>query len=191
MSLVALFERKLDQRASGFEAARQEASAIRNAFCGGPIDGRPIRMHVSGDAKNAKAARILAEAIADWTTRGGGPAWTYTHAWRSIPREAWGPISVLASIEHVTDAVHARERGYVPALVVPELPPDGKAFELFGVRWIPCPAQTRNDVACTDCRLCFDDASLFERRAGIAFAAHGWGARGVKRQLTVINDGRS
>ena len=42
-----------------------------------------------------------------------------------------------------------------------------------GVRWIPCPAQTRDDVTCDSCRLCWDDAKLRAINAGVAFEAHG------------------
>ena len=66
-----------------------------------------------------------------------------------------------------------RRQGYAPALVVAAHPLDGRAYQSNGVRWIPCPAQTRDNVTCVSCRLCFDADALFARRAGIAFEAHG------------------
>src|SRR5262249_44299407 len=74
--------------------ARREAEAIA-ALTG----DRPLRLHVVGDARTPLAARILAEAAEEYRKRGGRPAWTYTHAWRAVPRECWGDVSVLASCE--------------------------------------------------------------------------------------------
>lgn len=38
---------------------------------------------------------------------------------------------------------------------------------------LPCPAQTRHDVACSDCRLCFNDEGILERGYAIGFELHG------------------
>ncbi len=56
------------------------------------------------------------------------------------------------------------------------------AFERDGVRWIPCPEQTRGKT-CAECRLCWDTESLRACGAGIAFAVHG---ASKKRVLNVI-----
>ena len=62
----------------------------------------PLRLHVVGDCNSDAQAAMLADAC---RTR-LGPVWTYTHAWRTIARESWGAISVLASCESV-DLVRA------------------------------------------------------------------------------------
>src|SRR5262245_10707174 len=48
--------------------ARAEAAGIRAL----PPDGRPLRLHVSGDARTNKAARILGAAVNAWQRAGGG-----------------------------------------------------------------------------------------------------------------------
>jgi hypothetical protein len=173
------------------QAAREEAAAIDTAFKGGPVPqdgargGRDLRLHVSGDARTPGAAKILAGAIARWFARGGGAAWTYTHAHKSVPRAAWGPTSVLASVDRLEDVPAAKAQGYAPARYVAEFPSE-KAWEEGGTKWIPCPAQTRDNVGCADCRLCFNDQALRERNAGIAFSAHGAKQTAMKRRLTVV-----
>jgi hypothetical protein len=179
---VALHVRRLDaSKASPLMAARDEADAIDAS----PRPrGKALRLHVAGDCSTIVAANTVAAASGRWLERGGGPVWTYTHAWRSVPRTmAWERVSALASIETAADAKVARRAGYAPALVVAEHPADGRAWKANGITWIPCPAQTRDNITCADCRLCWDDAKLKARNAGITFAVHGSRKR---RALTVI-----
>jgi hypothetical protein len=173
--------RRLNDEAEGGDANAAEVAAIDAAT---PKPGRALRLHVSGDCSTTVKALRLASAVGRWKARGGGAAWNYTHAWLSVHRKAWGKISVLASIENPAQARYARKQGYAPALIVTEHA-SPKAFVRNGVRWIPCPAQTR-EIGCTDCRLCFDADALYARRAGIAFAAHGAKRNDVKRKLPVI-----
>jgi hypothetical protein len=175
---VAKHVRRLDREgASSLAAARDEAALIR-AF---ETQGRPLRLHVSGDCRTAAAARIVGSAAQDWRRRRGGAVWTYTHV---VPRAAWGPaVSVLASMEHAEDAKLARERGYAPALVVESHAARGKR-RAGGVTWIPCAEETRG-LSCTECRLCFDADGLRAKGLGIAFAAH---SQGYKRVLRVLED---
>ena len=187
---TGLTVRRLDAEAVGQDVTAAEVSAIDASYNSGKVpSGRALRLHVSGDARTVKAARALGAAVRRWQKRGGGVAWTYTHAWRTVGRSAWSQsVSVLASLESPKQAAAARRKGYAPALVVESHASD-KAYVSHGVRWIPCPAQTRH-VGCTDCRLCFDADALFERKAGITFAAHG-SRRGkgmAKRMLTVLNN---
>lgn len=136
---------------------------------------RPLRLHVVGDSFTVEGTRILAAAVERYTARGGGRAWTYTHAWRVVPREAWGPISVLASCETADDVARARMRGYAAALVVRSHPSDKLGEVLGGGHAVlPCPEQTRG-IQCNDCRLCLDDTRLREQNIAIAFALHGSG----------------
>lgn len=175
---AAAWERTAKRAVRPVDIARLEAMAI-DAL----VSGLPLRLHVVGDARTPAAARILAAACDRYRRRTGAmTAWTYTHAWRDVPRAAWGRVSVLASVESTRDAAAARRQGYAPAVVVDAHPADGRAWERDGVTWIPCPQQTRG-VQCTACRLCWDADGLYERRHGIAFAAHG---AGKSRALTVI-----
>jgi hypothetical protein len=141
--------------------------------------GRPLRLHVAGDVTSAAAARALSGAAYRWMARGGGPVWSYTHRWREIPREAWGWVSVLASVERPAQVAQARARGYTAAVSVPAYPDGHRAFAFGGVRAIPCPAEV-GSVTCASCGLCQDDERLAERGLAIAFAAHGPGADRVR-----------
>ena len=141
--------------------------------------GHALRIHVSGDATSTFRAQQMARGASVWL----GPVWSYTHAWRTVPRDAWGRVSVLASVETEEGALRALQEGYAAALVVSAHPADGRAYRtLGGLKLIPCPSQTR-DVKCTDCRLCWDDKNLLRQNAAITFAAHG---SGKKRALTVV-----
>ena len=175
--MVGIHVRKLDaaardSHASPSRTARHEARGI-DAL---DARGQGLRIHTSGDCPTAEAARIVADAADRFVARGGGRAWTYTHAWRRMSRKAWGGVSVLASVESLPDARRAMRRGWAVARVVPEFDGD-KAWLEGGVRWIPCPAQTRDAVTCDSCRLCWDDAKLRAIGAGVAFESHGSGRR--------------
>lgn len=172
--------------------ASKEAAMIKAAFGkrsipqDGGRGGRDLRLHVSGDCRTTRSAEILGKAASHWRKRGGGNVWTYTHAWATVKRKAWGPdVSILASMEDPRLASKARKQGYAPALVVQRHTSD-KAFTLPGssVRWIPCVEQTRG-IACSECRLCMDADSLRKRNMGIAFAAHGPTVK-IKKHLKVL-----
>ncbi len=150
--------------ASALDVARVEAKAL-DAM---PITiGRPLRLHTVGDCASDAAAVIVSAAAERYMERGGGPVWTYTHAWRDVARASWGRVSVLASCETAADVDVARARGYATALVVEEFESDR-----LNDRVLPCPAQTRGR-SCSDCRLCFNDAGLMERGYSIGFELHG------------------
>jgi hypothetical protein len=181
---VELTVRRLETEAAGGKVDPDvaEVEAIDAAT---PHPNRPLRLHVSGDVTTIDRARALGAAIARWLRRGGPVAWTYTHAWKAIPRKAFSPISVLASVDRVEDLPLARKRGYAPAIVVPEH--WGKrAFEKNGIKWIPCPAQTLETVTCTSCKLCFDADALFARKVGIAFEAHGSRRHSISRRIVSL-----
>ena len=184
---VALTVRRLDSEGlTPLQAAKREALAIDGSWKGGAVPGRALRLHVSGDAKTRQAVKVLASAAGRWLDRGGANAWTYTHAWKTVPRSAWGRVSVLASVDKPEDVAKARAQGYAPAIVVPEHSPDGKAFtDADGNRWLPCPEQTKG-VPCDKCRLCWNADRLASTGSGIAFAAHGVKTESMKRRLTLL-----
>lgn len=162
--------------------AKQEAQAID-----GIKSGLPLRLHVVGDCATNKAAKIVSGAAKRYKKRFRNvQVWTYTHAHRKVKRENWGTVSVLASCETLKDAKEAMSRGYAAAVVVQTHPENGKAWkdETTGLRVIPCPAQTRDNVQCSNCRLCWDDTRLKASNSVISFEAHG-----VKKKslLTVLN----
>lgn len=168
---VGMVEHRIASELSGIGPdvlAELEASEVATLAHKVP-KGHPLRLHVVGDCATPRRAAVLSGACANWP----GPVWTYTHAWRTVPRESWGKVSVLASCESMWDAKQAITDGYAPAVVVPEHPADGKAYPgPHGLTVIPCPSQTR-DIPCDRCRLCWRDAALLQRGAVIALAAHG------------------
>lgn len=175
---------------SPIEVAALEARAINNAFQkhdipqDGARGGRDLRLHVSGDARTNAAARLLGGAATGWRARKGGSVWTYTHAWRTVDRMAWGSdVSVLASIEHPRQADKARERGYAPAIVVDAHPGD-RAFNYEGLKVVPCPAET-HETTCVECRLCLD-RDLLKLGIAIGFSAHGASMLEVRRRLPIL-----
>lgn len=163
---------------NGDTVAMLEGDEIADMARHSPL-GHALRIHVSGDAITDHRASHMARGASVWP----GRVWSYTHAWRSVNRESWGRVSILASCESVADVVRANRKGYASALVVAHHPPDGRAFTTpEGIKVIPCPSQTR-DVKCTDCRLCWDDKRLLSQAACISFAAHG---ATKKRTLNVL-----
>lgn len=194
--------RKLDAAAHGLTPEQvivEEVRLIDGAFNSrripqdGAKGGRDLRLHVGGDVGAALCIQLLAGAAGRWRDRGGGTVWSFTHAWREVPREAWGPISVLASVERAEDIQVARAAGYAAALVVDVFPSD-KAFLMPGsaTKIVPCPAETRGKT-CVECRLCLD-VDLLGLDVVIAFQAHGPKARSTREalvQLRVSEQGQS
>ncbi len=190
-------------RARGLSAddvTRHEVRAIDAAFEGhfripknGGKDGKQpldLRLHISGDVGGEGGARMLAKAIDRWRERGGGAVWTYTHRWRTIPREAWGRINVLASVDRPDEIELARERGYASAIVVDRFR-DTKTFTLDGHDIVACPAETKDrtgvDATCVDCRLCLDH-DLIDLGLTIGFEAHGPRKSQAIRALEILRD---
>lgn len=174
-------------RAAGthIEAAREEADAIKS------LSGlRPLRLHVVGDCKDARSARLVSKASHAYQAKHGQPVWTYTHGWREVSRKAWGNISVLASCDTAGEVVLASARGYATAIVVDYFV-QSKAYVRDGIKIVPCPQETGRRNFCTDCRLCFKDDLLQRANITIGFEAHSGGARKMREKLTQIERARA
>jgi len=191
-SYVGITNARLTKRAkklTALQVARQEAQAIDNSYNAGSIPANTfLRLHVSGDSRTVKGSKLINSAVGRWKKRGGTEVWSYTHSWRNVPAKVWSNVNMLASVDRIQDADLAIKNGYAPALVVGEHLSD-KAYTLDGssVKWIPCPAQLKEDeVGCADCKLCMKTNYLVTTNHGIAFAAHGVGAKKIKRRLNVI-----
>lgn len=195
--------RRIEANARGLtsvEVTRREAEALdRRLFPAGvPRDGgrdgkspRDLRLHVSGDVTTRVGLDLLVAAVWRWKARGGGACWTFTHAWRDLPGERWGSISILASLEDPKDSELARARGYTPAITVRSFPAP-RSFRLAGssTTWIPCPAEL-GKTTCVECRLCLDRTEwMRETDRGIAFAVHGQSAERARRRLPVVRAAR-
>ena len=183
---------RLDRSARGLDplsVSRAEAAALavmwpRGVPQDGAAGGRDFRFHVGGDTSCTAGTRALAGAIDTLHGRGLGAAWSYTHRWRTIPREAWGSIHVLASVETTRDILEARRRGYAPALTL-DWARSTQPYQLGGVRMIPCPYEaTPKRPTCSQCRLCLRDLSATNE--GIVFSVHGNDAKLARRTLRVI-----
>lgn len=183
--VVNRLSKKNKNKMTPLQVAKEEAQAIKNSHNGGQISGNFLRLHVSGDARTRAAVSVLARAVRAWQSRGGALAWSYTHAWRSVPRADWQQISTLASIDDFSEAKDAKKQGYVPAIVVSHFEND-KSFIKDDTKWIPCPAQTKENVTCSSCKLCLNDKKLKALNAGIAFAAHGVSKNKIIKRLNVI-----
>jgi hypothetical protein len=167
------------EKASNYKAydiVRKEAREII-AYAKKNYKHKPLRLHVSGDARTNKSVKLLALAAKSWNNK----VYSYTHAWRTVDRGSWGDVSILASVESIADAKEALTRGYAPAIVVASHF-GSKAYVKDGVKIIPCPQQTVG-VTCEKCKLCMNDKVLKDQNAAIAFAVHGVTK---KRALTVI-----
>lgn len=190
MAYVGMHVRRLDDEAKGMsslQTARQEAMAIDLSYNGGAIPfNRDLRLHVAGDSRTLAGTRLINSAIKRWKLRGGNDCWSYTHAWKQVPKSEWANVSMLASVTTVQEVKAARKQGYAPTIVVDEHISD-KTYTLKGsdIKWIPCPNQTKG-VGCSDCRLCFNADRLYNEKYGIAFAVHGSKKENLKRKLKVI-----
>lgn len=189
-SFVGITTARLNKEAkqlTAIEVAKAEANLIDYSYNGGQVpNGKCLRIHVAGDSKTVTGTRLIAKAVDRWKKRGGKSVWSYTHAWKKVSRKEWGQVAILASVSNVSEAKEAKEKGYACALVVADHTTD-KAFKLSGsdIKWIPCPAQTR-DVSCLQCKLCFDTDRLYKNNFGIAFAAHGVCKNKIKRHLQIL-----
>jgi hypothetical protein len=150
--------------------------------------GTLTRLHVAGEWINTAHVRAVARQVKHRALR----AWTYTHRWATLKRDAFDKINVLASCETVKDAVAAWFKGYAPALVVPKFE-SPRAYPLrypsgdpSGFTGIPCPAQTKAAVVCEDCKLCLRTEWLHAERKVILFEAHGSRAKKLAEKLIQI-----
>jgi hypothetical protein len=147
--------------------ARTEAKAILG------LTGKyPLRIHTLGDCRTTEAVRIVSLAAMQYMSRFGQPAWTYTHAWRNVNRDAWGTVSVLASCETTDEVKQAAKRGYASLLIVPEYETNC-SYMVDGLKLVPCPRSTGEAKSCLSCRLCLDDSRLLRIGLTIAIEAHG------------------
>jgi len=175
---VGYHTRRLNQGATidPVGLARLEAQGIRN------LSGqRDLRLHVVGDCRTNTAAAIVARAARHHGRKSQKTVWTYTHAWRKVRRESWMDVSVLASVESLPDIRETMEQGYAAAVIVSQFRQPTPYLQ-DDLLVIPCLYQTLG-MTCLECRLCLDDQSLLQRRAVIAFQAHGVLAGRVRQRL--------
>lgn len=194
LSFTAIHVNKLNQEAKNLplvQIARQEAYAIDHCYNGGSIpNNTDLRLRVSGDCRTITGTKLINNACGRWKDRGGRNIFSYTHCWDIILREQWNNVSMLASIDSIDQVEFAKQNGYAPALVVSEHK-DTKAYYINGsdVKWVPCPAQTKENISCSTCRLCMKADWIFENNMGITFKAHGIKKNSIKKRLKVLESG--
>lgn len=187
LGFVGIYNSRLTKAAkkgryNSLEISKMEAKLIDESFKGGAVPGTSLRLHVSGDVRTQNGVRHLAAAARRFKARGGNKVWTYSHAWKKLPKPLWDGISVLASVDSTKEAAEALAAGYAPAFVVSEFESE-KAYMVDGIKGIPCPEQTRG-VPCEDCGLCMNADLLAKNQSMILFAIHG--ARKDKFKLNVV-----
>jgi hypothetical protein len=149
--------------------ARMEAAAI-DAL---PAD-RKLRVHVVGDCRTITAAGIVGAAMVRYERKHGHKAWTYTHAWQTVPRSAWRGARVYASVHTAADIAAARANGYTGiAIASTKRHPGRKVYRLLGVNAIPCPAQADARVKCETCAICMEPDKMAQRGLAVAFEPDG------------------
>ena len=152
---------------SKLSIAKQEAKAIDT------LSGRwPLRIHTIGDCSTPAAAKTIAAAAERFMAKHNEAAYTYTHAWRTVPRSAWGKVSVLASCETVAEVRTAQKMGYSATLVLPNFAKP-VTHNVCGLRVTPCLKQTGASRSCLDCGLCMKEATLKKAGITIGFKVHG------------------
>lgn len=165
--------------------AREEAAAIRG------LSGlRQLRVHVVGDCPTADSAKQVGAAMLDHQAKHGKAAWTYTHAWPTVPATAWQGANVVASCNSVAEVAAARKRGYGTTVIVPAHPTN-KIYTHGGERIIPCPAQFaprghRFTVTCEHCTLCKRPDWLRENKLSVGFQPDGGTQKKVLAMLNAV-----
>lgn len=188
----SLFANRLDMhdQFTGTEVNEIEAELIDQAWVRGvPQEGArggiDIRIHSGGDFRSARGARAVGGALDRFKSRRGGDGWGYTHRWRTIPADSYGPaMSILASVETLPEVEQAIELGYTPAMTM-RFFYHKTAYRLPGlesVKVIPCPEQTRG-IKCNKCRLCM---KKLPKGTAIGFELHGTGASQAAHRLPII-----
>lgn len=161
--------------ATADDAAIQEAAAIRRL-----TGKRVLRLHVSGDSATPAAAATVAEACEEHTEKAGQPVFGYTHAFKDVPRSAWGNVHIRASIQDEAEIPLLEVQGYTAfalAYTTSDRKPLTRAFTFGGKRVVPCPEMSGRAASCMACGLCFKtDVNIgFAGHAGARFGETGHG----------------
>jgi hypothetical protein len=177
-------------------ARKKSKTAIRKMLVDLEVAGirkltgkRKLRVHVVGDAPTAAAATAIGTAMLAHQAKQGKVAWTYTHAWRDVPVQAWKGANVLASCNNVTEVASARAAGYGTSVIVPPHPTN-KIYQFGGEQIVPCPAQFKHNgkrvVTCEDCTLCMRPTFLRKRRLSVGFQPDGGTQKKVLAMLQEV-----
>lgn len=167
---AGMITRRLNASLETDPTAIAEAEAAAIDALPGKYD---LRLHVVGDCKTAWSAEIVSGAAQRYVARSGKRVWTYTHAWKDVPRSSWGATSVLASCQTLGEVKEAHAQGWAPALVVSKFEKDTVYPLGDGFKLLPCCQQTGKADSCVNCGACMIAEKLYAAKIVIGFHAHG------------------
>ena len=144
---------------------------------------RNARIHVVGDCQTIATANVVGSAMVRFEERTGKTAYTYCHAWRTVPYSAWMGARVLASCETAEDIrIATKVMGYPSAEWTYMEHTSRKVHERDGIKVLPCPNNFNLQVTCDKCMLCANVTMLKEKELVIGLHGHG-ATRQLKQAL--------
>lgn len=144
--------------------------------------GAMVRANVSGDMLDEAGRPDFPYAAAlshVATERPDVAVYGYTHAWRSLTPDITPGVTLNASCETPEEITTAAAAGWPTVTTATDAADPIIGSTIAGRRVIVCPAQTRDGVTCSTCRLCARPA----RRSTVAFIVHGSGAAQAARAI--------
>lgn len=141
-------------------------------------EGQLWRHNVSGDLPAAEPDKLDVELLADLVTANAGKrGFTYTH----YPIEGTNELAIRmanmngftinASANTEAQAVDYHKSGLPTVCTISRENRGDRwvSFERGGSRFVQCPAEYREDVSCSTCKLC----SVASREVVVGFTVHG------------------
>ena len=149
--------------------------------------GGMVRANVSGDMLDDAGRPDFPYAAAlsyVATERPDAAVFGYSHAWRSLSPDIAPGVTLNASCESADEIIAAAAAGW-PTVTTATDPADPIiGTTIAGRRVVVCPAQTRDGVTCSTCRLCARPA----RRSTVAFVVHGSGKAQAARAIRATRE---
>jgi hypothetical protein len=108
-----------------------------------------------------------------------GQAWTYSHfAADNFPRWSAGETVINASCDTIAEAIAAHDSGR-PAVYAAPLNSGEWPQKHYGLQFVRCPAETRDDITCASCGNGRPLCARGDRDYIVVFVAHGASAKRV------------
>jgi hypothetical protein len=149
--------------------------------------GGMVRANVSGDvlAEDGRPDYPYLSALSHVATeRPDVAVFGYSHAWRSISPGIAPGVTLNASCESAEEIATATAHGWPTVTTAVDASDPIIGSTIAGRRVIICPAQTRDSVTCSTCRLCARPA----RRSTVAFLVHGSGKAQAARAIRATRE---
>ena len=164
---------------------KPENYTIRSALERRSKNARVARVGAMGDPAKADPDEVMS-AVRMIQNEGLDGVMAYTHFWREDWAQ-WLRDTALASCDNDEEAEEAISMGWTPALLLPwnaALNGDRIVVLGSGDKILICPAQTKDNVTCNDCRMCWTAHPVWEGKKiqGIGFLDHSRKARSEKKR---------